>query len=291
MKLLKEIVKQRNAYFFIAPFFLVFFVFQLFPIVWSFAISRTQWNGFGTARPVGWLNYEMLMRDYMFWDAVQNTVFYWLSAVALILPLSLLVASLLNYDKLKLSGFFKSVTFFPHVCAAVAMGLIFSMMFDTNSGIINATLELFGFNRVEWLTSTSLSKIPVVILNVWRHTPWFTMIVLSGLLSIPGEYYEAAKIDGANAWQQFTKITLPSLGNILFFCFLVLTVDSWNIFTEPYILRGPGNSNLSLFQYMYDSSFSLFKFGYAAAISYILTMILLVLSIVQVVLRKRQGEI
>lgn len=288
MNFIRTLWKHRNAYLFISPFFVAFAAFQLFPIAWSFRISLTRWNGFGTARPVGFENYAMLMGDYMFWDAVKNTVVYWLTAVVLILPLSLLVASLLNYKKLRARRFFTSVSYLPNVCAAVAIGLIFNIIFDTRAGIINETLGWFGVASVEWLTSVSLSKIPVIVLNVWRHTPWFTLIVLSGLLSIPEEYYEAAKIDGANVWQQFFRITLPSLGNILFFNFLILTVDSWNIFTEPYILKGPGTSNLSVFQYMYESSFQLFKFGYAAAIGYILTMVLLVLSIIQFVARKRE---
>ena len=197
------------------------------------------------------------------------------------------VASLLNQKKLRARRFFTSVTYLPNVCAAVAIGLIFNIMFDTRAGIINETLGWFGVAPIEWLTSISLSKIPVIVLNVWRHTPWFTLIVLSGLLSIPEEYYEAAKIDGANVWQQFSA-SPALLGNILFFNFLILTVDSWNIFTEPYILKGPGTSNLSIFQYMYETSFNLFKFGYAAAIGYILTLVLLVLSIIQFVSRKRE---
>jgi len=287
VRLLRSVWKHRNAYLFILPFFIAFSVFQVFPIIWSFRISLTQWNGFGRARPVGFQNYAMLLQDYMFWDAVKNTVVYWATAVALILPLSLLIASLLNYKKLRARRFFTSVAYLPNVCAAVAMGLIFNMMFDTHAGIINETLGWFGIAPIEWRTSVSLSKIPVILLNVWRHTPWFTLIVLSGLLSIPEEYYEAARIDGANPMQQFFHITLPSLGNILFFNFLIITVDSWNIFTEPYILKGPGTSNISVFQYMYESSFNLFKFGYAAAIGYILTLVLLVLSAIQFVFRKR----
>lgn len=288
MKIIRTLWKHRNAYLFISPFFIAFAAFQLFPIIWSFRISLTRWNGFGVARPIGLDNYTMLLGDYMFWDAVKNTVVYWLTAVALILPLSLLVASLLNYKKLRARRFFTSISYLPNVCAAVAIGLIFNIMFDTRAGIINETLGWLGVAPVEWMTSMSLSKIPVIVLNVWRHTPWFTLIVLSGLLSIPEEYYEAAKIDGANVWQQFFRITLPSLGNILFFNFLILTVDSWNIFTEPYILKGPGTSNLSVFQYMYESGFHLFKFGYASAIGYMLTLVLLVLSIIQFVLRKRE---
>jgi len=290
-KFIKAFRRYRNPYLFISPFFILFFVFQLFPMVWSFLISFTEWNGIGEAKQVGLKNYKVLMDDYMFWDAVKNTFVYWVTALLFIIPLALLISVLLNYKRLRAKSFFKTMTFFPYVCAAVAMGLIFNIMFDEKAGVINEALQLFGLDPMPWLTSSSLSKAPVIFLNVWRHTPWFTLILLSGLLSIPEEYYESARIDGANTVQQFLKITLPSLGTIMFFCFITITVDSWNIFTEPYILKGPGTSNISLFQYMYETSFVLFKFGYAAAVGYVLTMILLVLSVIQLVLLRKQGGI
>lgn len=290
MKIIKAVKRYRYPYLFILPFFLLFLIFQLIPLIWTVGISFTEWNGIGSPKSVGLGNYQLLMKDYMFWDAVKNTVYYWVTGVVFILLLALLVSSLLNNKGLKASRFFKTASFLPNVCAAIAMGIIFGMLFDENAGLINQILVTFGGTRVPWLTSVTMSKIPVVILNVWRNTPWFTMIVLSGLLNISPEYYEAATVDGATAVQKFFKITLPSLSNILFFCFITLTVDSWKIFNEPYILSGPGTSNVSLFQYMYQSGFSIFKMGYAAAIGCILTLILLIISIVQFAIRVRQGE-
>ncbi|MEG0270587.1 MAG: sugar ABC transporter permease, partial [Clostridia bacterium] len=110
-------------------------------------------------------------------------------------------------------------------------------------------------------------------------------------LNISPEYYEAATVDGANAAQQFIKITLPLLSNILFFCFVTVTVDSWKIFNEPYILAGPGSSNMSLFQLMYTSAFQTFKMGYASALGMMLILILLLISVVQFAVRRRQGEL
>ena len=291
MNFLKIAKKYKNPYLFILPFFLLFLVFQLIPIIWSVFISLTEWNGIGFPEYTGLNNYKMLFKDYMFLDAVVNTVVYWVTGVVFILCLAILVACLLNSKSLRGRSFFKSATFLPNVCAAIAMGIIFGMLFDQNVGLINEALSLFGVPPVAWLTSTQLSKIPVIILNIWRNTPWFTMIVLSGLLNISLEYYEAATVDGANIFQQFFKITLPSLYNILFFCFITLTVDSWKIFNEPYMLQGPGTSNVSLFQYMYKSGFSIFKMGYASAIGCMLTVILLTASLIQFIIRKRQGEI
>ncbi len=209
----------------------------------------------------------------------------------LILIFALLIATILNSDLLKGRVFFKTVTFLPNVCAAIAMGLIFRLFFDENAGLINEALQAFGLSRVPWLTSTQFSKIPVIILNVWRNTPWFTMIILSGLLNIPRDYYEAATMDGAGKWKQFCYITLPSLGNILFFCSVTLTVDSWKLFNESYILPGPGTSNTSLFQYMYESGFNTFNMGYASSIGVVLIVILAIISVIQLAVRRRQGEI
>ena len=289
--MLKTLNKYKAPYLFILPFFLLFLVFQLIPAVWTFAISFTNWKGIGTPEFCGFGNYKKLLIDNMFWDALKNTVVYWITGLIFILVLSVLIASLLNSDILKGRAFFKTVTFLPNICAAIAMGLIFRMLFDENVGLFNELLVTLGFQKVPWLTSTKYSRIPVIMLNVWRNTPWFTMIVFSGLLNISRDYYEAATVDGANKWRQFFYITLPSLGNILFFCSITLTVDSWKLFNESYILPGPGTSNTSLFQYMYESGFNIFNMGYASAIGVILIMILAVLSMIQMTVKKRQGEL
>lgn len=289
--MLKTLNKYKAPYLFILPFFLSFLVFQLIPAVWTFAISFTNWKGIGTPEFCGFGNYKKLLIDNMFWDALKNTVVYWITGLIFILVLSVLIASLLNSDILKGRAFFKTVAFLPNICAAIAMGLIFRMLFDENVGLFNELLVTLGFQKVPWLTSTKYSRIPVIMLNVWRNTPWFTMIVFSGLLNISRDYYEAATVDGANKWKQFFYITLPSLGNILFFCSITLTVDSWKLFNESYILPGPGTSNTSLFQYMYESGFNIFNMGYASAIGVILIMILAVLSMIQMTVKKRQGEL
>lgn len=278
-------------YLFILPFFVLFLVFQLIPIIWTVYISFTQWRGIGDPQFIGLDNYKKILIDNMFWEALKNTVVYWLSGLVLILIFALLIATILNSDLLKGRVFFKTVTFLPNVCAAIAMGLIFRLFFDENAGLINEALQAFGLSRVPWLTSTQFSKIPVIILNVWRNTPWFTMIILSGLLNIPRDYYEAATMDGAGKWKQFCYITLPSLGNILFFCSVTLTVDSWKLFNESYILPGPGTSNTSLFQYMYESGFNTFNMGYASSIGVVLIVILAIISVIQLAVRRRQGEI
>ena len=232
-----------------------------------------------------------MMNDYMFADSVRNTFIYWIAGVIGLMTFSLMIAMLLNSKALRMRRFFKTATFLPYVCASVAMGLIFRMLFEENAGLINEIITLFGGTKVPWLTSSRTARIPVIILFIWRLTPWFTMIILSGLLNISEEYYEAATVDGASGLQQFTRITLPLLGNILFFCFITITVDAWRLFNESYVLTGPGSSNTSLFQLMYTSAFANFKMGYGSALGVVLILILLVTSLVQFAMRRKIGEI
>ena len=287
----KTLKKYRYPYLFISPYLLLFLVFQLVPIVWAVYISFTEWNGLKAPRWVGLKNYKLMMNDYMFADSVRNTFIYWIAGVIGLMTFSLMIAMLLNSKALRMRRFFKTATFLPYVCASVAMGLIFRMLFEENAGLINEIITLFGGTKVPWLTSSRTARIPVIILFIWRLTPWFTMIILSGLLNISEEYYEAATVDGASGLQQFTRITLPLLGNILFFCFITITVDAWRLFNESYVLTGPGSSNTSLFQLMYTSAFANFKMGYGSALGVVLILILLVTSLVQFAMRRKIGEI
>ncbi|NCC63153.1 MAG: sugar ABC transporter permease [Spirochaetia bacterium] len=287
----KTLRKHRIPYLFISPFFLLFLVFQLIPIIWTGYISFTQWNGLGSPVWIGLDNYRLMVQDYMVKDALFNTFTYWIAGIIGILFFALMIALCLNSERLRFNKFFKTATFLPYVCASVAMGLIFGMLFDENAGLINEFLVLMGSGRIPWLTSSAYARIPVIILFNWRITPWFTLIILSGLLNIPKEYYEAATVDGANIFQQFFFITIPLLRNIMFFCMLTITVDTWKMFNESYILSGPGSSNTSLFQLIYQSAFRTFKLGYASALSVILILILLMISIIQFVIRRRQGEV
>lgn len=288
---MKTLKKYRAPYLFILPFFILFLLFQLVPTIWTVYISFTEWKGIGTPKFCGLKNYRKMVIDDMFWGALGNTVVYWVTGLVMILVLAIVIACLLNSQALRGRAFFKTATFLPNICAAIAMGLIFRMLFDENVGLVNELGSAMGFLKIPWLTSTRYSKIPVIILNVWRNTPWFTMIVLSGLLNISRDYYEAATVDGASNLKQFYYITLPSLKNILFFCSITLTVDSWKLFNESYILPGPGISNTSLFQYMYESGFNIFNMGYASAIGCVLIVILMIISMIQFAARRKQGEL
>jgi ABC-type sugar transport system permease subunit len=276
---------------FIAPFFLLFLFFQLIPVFWTASIGFTTWNGLNPPLWSGLDNYRLLVQDYMVKDALLNTTAYWISSIVIVLFFSTLIAFCLKRPGLLFKRFFSTTVFLPYVCASVAMGLIFGMLFDENAGFINELLVALGGKRIPWLTSSEFTKLPVIILLNWRAIPWFTIIIYSGMLNISFEYYEAATIDGASEFQQFFSITLPCLKNILFFCTLTITVDTWKMFNESYTLKGPGSSNVSLFQLIYQYGFTTFKLGYASSLSMLLIGVLFGISVLQFILKRRDGEI
>jgi len=285
---------MRHAYGFIAPFYLLFLVFGAFPLGWSLFLAFQDWDGLKPMKYVGLRNFARLLRDQRFLDSLANTTVYWLVDSLFILAFALLMALLLNTPRLPRQRFYRLVLFLPNVTATVAIGLVFSMVFDFNSGLVNWILQSLGLQRLGWMNSTGLSKIPVMVLTIWRNTPWYMLIILSGLQGINPELYQAATVDGAGSAQKLFHITIPSLATVLFFCFLTVTIDSFRLFTEPYILTngGPGSSSLAIVQYLYESGFTTFKLGYASAMGYVLTAILLVISAAQVIsLRERGSEL
>jgi len=283
---------MRHAYGFIAPFYLLFLVFGAFPLGWSLFLAFQDWDGLKPMRYVGLSNFAKLLRDQRFLDSLANTTAYWLVDTVFILGFALLMAVLLNTPRLSKQRFYRLVLFLPNVTATVAIGLVFGMLFDYNSGLVNWLLQSAGLQRLPWMNSTGLSKIPVMVLSVWRNVPWFMLIILSGLQAISPELYQAATVDGASRTQKLLHITIPGLSTVLFFCFLTETIDSFRIFTEPYILTGggPGASSLAIVQYLYESGFTTFKLGYASAMGYALTILLLAISAAQVISLRRGGS-
>ena len=284
---------MRFAYIFISPFYLLFLVFGVFPLLWSFYLTFQDWNGLSPMSFIGLANYGALLRDSTFYDALRNTALYWVVDATLIISLALMLATVLQTRWLRGRGAYRVIGFLPYVTATVAVGLVFGMVFDQNSGVLNSLLKTFVVRPLPWLNSTQLSKIPVMVLDVWRATPWYMLIVYSGLQGINPELYEAATVDGASALQRFFSVTIPSIAPILFFCFITQTIDSFRLFAEPYILTGggPGSSSLSIVQYLYRTGFTIFKLGYAATIGYALTFILFAISAAQVIALRGQGGV
>jgi lactose/L-arabinose transport system permease protein len=272
-----------TPYLFLAPFFIFFAVFWLWPIAYSF------WLSFLNTRRRPWtfdptFNWSRLINDDAFWQSLGNTALILLGQVPLMLALALALAIAFSSELLKAKGLFRFAFFAPLVLGAVPYSAVFRLIFNADFGVLNYFLGLVGIPSVRWLFERTPAIITIMIALTWRWTGYNAIILLSGLQSIPGSLYEAARIDGANAWQQFISITLPLVRPVLLFCFVLSTIGTLQLFTEPWLITntGPGGATETLVTYLYKQGFRSFNFGYASAIAYAVALIAAVFSFLQI---------
>ena len=286
-------LKWRNTllgWSFILPNFVGFAVLTLVPVIALFYIAFTNWNAFGTAKWVGLDNFSRLLGDKSFRVALWNTVYYTAFHIPLTLGLSLALALLLN-RKMRGVAFFRTAAFFPYVTSIVAIAVVWNMLFSPETGPINQLLSALGIsNPPGWTTSATWSMPAVIIVGTWREMGYYMLLFLAGLQTIPPELYEAARVDGANPWQRFRNITLPCLRPTTFFITVMLTIGSFKVFDLILVMTngGPGQSTLVLSQYIYTKGFVENKLGYASAISIVLFLICITITVVQFVVNKRR---
>lgn len=277
---------------FILPNFLGFALLTLVPVVALFYVSFTNWNIFGTAKWVGLDNFQQLWGDDSFRRSVVNTLYYVVLHVPLTLVLSLGLAMLLN-TKLRGVAFFRTAAFFPYITSIVAIAVVWNLLFSPTSGPINEGLRALGMaNPPGWLTSTEWSMPAVVIISTWRDMGYYMILFLAGLQTIPRELHEAARTDGASAWQRFRAVTLPGLRPTTFFVTVILTINSFKIFDLILVLTegGPGQSTFVLSQFIYNKGFVENKFGYASAASVVLFAMCLGFTVLQFLINRRRSS-
>ena len=277
-----EIKKNKHCYLFISPFFILFGIFLLFPFFYSFVISLQSWYGVSLPKFVGLANYQRLFRDELFWKSLYNTVYILVLNIPLQLGLALLLAVALNSKVVRGRSVMQLVYFMPIIVSVVVVAIVFSLLYDSYTGLINYFIELLGAAPIPWISSEAWSKISVVLLITWRWTGYNMVIMLAGLQAIPDELYEAGRIDGATGWKSFWNITLPLLKPVLLFCLIMSIIGLFKIFTEPYILTGggPNNSSQTMVTYIYNNAFRYSKLGYASALAYVLFVVILGASLV-----------
>ena len=234
---------------------------------------------------VGLDNYIRLFKDPTFKTALFNTVLYLIIQVPIMIVLALVFSVILNDATLKFRGVFRTAIFLPAVTSLVAYSVIFKYMF-AGDGIINKTLMSLSIisEPINWLTDPFWAKVVIIIAITWRWTGYNMIFYLSSLQNVDNSIYEAAKIDGANAFQRFTKITIPMLKPIILFTSIMSTIGTLQLFDEVMNITGggPGNATLSISQYIYNLSFEYTPdFGYAATVSYVIVVIVVILSIIQ----------
>lgn len=278
-------LKRRNtliAWSFIAPNFIGFFLFTLIPVVFSLVLAFMKWDSFTTPEFVGLGNFSKMMTDETFWISLKNTFLYTIGVVPLTLVCSLGLAILLN-KKIRGVTVFRTAFFFPYVTSLVAIAVVWNMIFHPTMGPLNQFLKLFIENPPGWTSSSQWALFAIVIVSVWRGMGYYMILYLSGLQSVPKELYEAASMDGANKWKQFTNVTIPSLRPTTFFVTIMLIINCFKIFDLVQVMTdgGPGRATNVLVYEVYTEAFVKFNFGYASAIAMVLFVIVLAITVVQ----------
>lgn len=259
-------------------------LFYFYPMVQALIMSFQ--SGTGTNLTfTGLDNYARLLKDPTFITAVKNTVIYLIIQVPVMILLALFLSVILNDKRLKFKGFFRTAIFLPCVTSLVAYSVIFKYLFGVD-GIINMMLMKLAFiaEPIQWLTDPFWAKITIVIAITWRWTGYNMIFYLSSLQNIDHSIYEAAKIDGASSVQQFFKITIPMLKPIILFTSITSTIGTLQLFDEVMNITkgGPGNSTMTISQYIYNLSFKYTPdFGYAATVSYAIVIMIVIFSIIQ----------
>jgi arabinosaccharide transport system permease protein len=286
---------KMAPYLFIAPFFLAFAIFGLYPTLYGLWLSlHTGINDYVFA---GFQNFEMVLADELFWKSMRNGTLLTLGSLFVVLPLALGAALLINLPMVaKRKGYFATFFFTPNITSAVAVALIFGLFFNKDFGVLNALLGLLGIEAISWLSNPRWTMISLILLVTWRYLGINVLFFMAGLQNVPAELIEAAKIDGATVYQRFWHITLPLLQPIMMFIVFQAIIGSFNMFTEAYLLggkgSGPRDSLLFPTMYLYDQAFRSQNFGYSAAIGYVFTIILIGVSLFQLKLfnYKEQGQ-
>ena len=281
---------RRNwvAYAYISPFYILFAIFGAFPILFSLFLSFQQWNGISPMEWLGLENYTRLFQDRLFWLALWNTVFIGVVAHVPMLSGALVLAFIINSPFVRYKDFFRTAYFLPVITSSAAVALIFSTLYGVRFGLINWFLTEIGLSPIDWWGgSGAWIKPAIIIVFIWRWLGWNLVIYLAGLQGIPSDLYEAAAIDGANLPQVFWYITLPLLRPVILFTLVLSTVGAMTIFDEVFLLLpgmmaltgGSNNAGLTLALYLYNQGFNLAHFGYASAMAYVITAIIVVISV------------
>jgi multiple sugar transport system permease protein len=281
---------------FLLPSFIGLLTFSVIPIFYSFIISLTDWNGLkawnfaeGVPHFIGLDNYKEILGGEEFWRVLRNTSYYIVLYIPLILIASVGVAILLN-NVYKGISFFRVLFYIPVLTSWVAGSLIWKWLLSADYGPVNKILSFVGITGPAWLQDKYWAMPGIVMASIWKDMGFFSLLILGGLQAINPNYYEAAEIDGANFLRRFTSITLPLLTPVLFFVTIICIINSFQLFPQVLIMTkdaGPFGSTEAMVERIYKYSFKYYKMGYAASFSWILFVIILSFTFVQMKLQKK----
>ena len=285
-------------YAFISPFYIVFLIFGAFPLVYTLWVSLHQWElASGTRKFIGLDNFDYLLTDEGFWHATVNTLGIFVISTVPQLLIALFVANALN-RRMRLPTMFRIGMVAPLVTSTAAVAIVFTQMFDTNWGLINWAIGLFGVDPIEWSSSRGWSWAAIAIRVDWRWTGYNALIYRAAMQAIPRDLYEAAAIDGASRIRQFWQITVPLLRPTILFTVIISTIGGLQLFTEPVLFSvatpnkmdgGPLHQFQTITMYMYDNAFGHDRYGYGAAVAWALFVLIIVFSLINFLAVRRTG--
>jgi multiple sugar transport system permease protein len=286
--------ETRWAYLFLSPWAIGFLVFTGGPMVASFVLSLTDYDGINSPHNVGFANYRQMMHDPKVRTALWNTFIYTAMHVPLAMAVALGIAMLLARLG-RSSGVFRTIIYLPVMTPPVAVGILFLMLLNGQAGLINRGLAVTGITGPDWTTDPQWIKPGMVLMSLWTIGTT-AVLYLAALKEVPRELYEAARMDGASAWRQFRHVTLPMISGTLFFTFIVNTIYSLQMFTEAYTMFFGGNNvqqtysnDAGLFYviYLFQQAFSYLHMGYASALAWLLFVITVVITVIQIRVSRR----
>ncbi|MGB4137068.1 MAG: sugar ABC transporter permease, partial [Microbacterium sp.] len=279
----------NSAYLFLLPAGLVLGVFVIYPLVATGWMSLHDWSVGGASSWSGLDNYVELASDARFWNAMRVTATYTVVVVSVQIALSLGVAQALRKTSW-FTALLRSAYYFPTIVSLAVVGVIWQFLLDPQIGLVNTWLRAAGIDTPDFLRDPSTALPAIIVVGIWKGLGFTLIIILAGLQSVPGELYEAARIDGAGPWRQYWSITLPLLRPATTFATVIATVQSLQLFELSYVMTrgGPLFSTESVVMYLYQRGFIDFRMGYASAIAWVLFVVILAISFVQLRLMRYQ---
>jgi len=286
---MKDLLNNRKIapYIFISPFYIIWAIFGAFPVGYSMWLSLHKWESAGKMKYMGFSNFIEIFRRAESLAAYCNVFWYILAGMVILIPISLVLAVLLNTTFLKLKGIFRAAFFLPNLTSQVALSLIFAILLGAG-GLINGILH----QDIPWLSSTQWSKPSVIIAGIWGSLGFWMVIFLAALQNISPELYEAADIDGASIFKKFLYITIPQIAPILVFTVIMITIGNLQLFDIPQLLTagGPVYSSTTPVLELFNAGFLNFEMGYAAAFGWFLAVIIIVVTLVQIAIARKTGK-
>lgn len=285
--------RSKYAYFYIAPFFIVFLIFSLFPILYSFVLSFCDMDVLsGRFTFVGMRNYQRLFESGYFFKSIGNTLLIWIMSIIPQLSIAFVLALILSNKWFRGRFLLRNIYYFPNLVTPVTIGLLFGAMFSYPGGAVNNIITMLGLEAVDFQNNQMLARMVIAIAICWKNFGFNIIYFTAGINSISDDVLEAAEVDGASNWQKITRITLPLMRPILIYVLVTSVIGGLQMFDESHLVfkSVPGDATVTMVKYLYDSAFERFQFGYAAAVAYGIFVIIIIASVFSLLVTKEKKD-